>query len=216
MLDSKRNIIVDNDDLDAPPPRISSFFKTLAWLLGFVSIILSLWAAMITAWFVVPNMITLFYLDGYTSEIFTIEEVRYVQGIQSQRTIDKSWIEGTVTNRREKFYKLGDYIEGTIQNLEAMEAQLKIGQKLPVLYNPNVPAKHEVRVLYPDENFYVAQKKKREQFIMTAYYPLAVSLLLCLLCGILAGERRLAIGFLFGSLFLPGFVWGISLINWFT
>ena len=195
--------------------KVISFFNGLKNLFGFSAILLSFWAALITGFFVGPSIIIMLNIDGYQPETFTIEKLTYIQGDVrgSQKTYDKYWADGTIAGQKEKF-TLGEYVKGTIQNQEELDAQLKIGQQLPVYYNPEVHKNHNVRILYPDENFYETRKEKRKQFIVQGYLPMIVAMLACLFFGILARNIKSAIGFCFGTLFMVGFVWIFTLFKW--
>lgn len=192
-----------------------SFFRGLKNLFGFLAILLSWWTAILTAFLIGTSIVILMYADGYRPGTFTIEKLVYVQGgWQNRRSQpDRYWAEGSIAGQSEKF-KLGGYTKGIPQNQEDLEAQFKIGQKLPVLYNPDVPEKLEVRVLYPEKNFHATWKSRQKQMIRTAYLPQGLAIVLCLICGILARKTKSAIGFSVASLIFVALAWIFVLWRW--
>jgi len=193
-------------------------FRILKNLFGFGGVLFSWFTAMITLFLIGPSFVILYYLDGYKPATFTIEKLTYIQGQYhssvAKRSYDKYWADGTVDGQKEKF-TLGAYIKGAINNQEELDVQLKVGQKLPVYYNPEVPEKHELRILYPDENFYEIRKLRKDKFIRTGYLPLFALWGLCLLCGILAQKKVSAVRFVFGSLFFVAVAWGFVLLKYY-
>ena len=147
-------------------------------------------------------------LDAYRPAVFTVSQIRFVKGSYStNRTYDKSWLEGTIEGRTEKFHRLGDYVKGTINSQKDMDSQFKAGMKLAVMFNPAMASHREERILYPDKDFGKTRRKTLDKMLHTAYYPLAVCLGLCFLFGIAAGKVKTAVGFFFGSMFLVIFSW---------
>jgi len=184
------------------------FFKTLMGLSGGAAIVLSFWAAIITGFLIGNSIFILLYADGYTPATFTIEKLSYVKGHRASghRTHDTYWADGTIDGKKEKF-KLGRYITGVIQSQADLEAQVHVGQKLRVLYNPMAPEKLEIRVQYPEKDFKRAWERRKEQMIHTAYMPLAIAMGICLFSGIVIDRIKTAFGFCLGSLFFVAFSW---------
>ena len=200
---------------EEPVSKMRSFFRGLKNLFGFLAIILSWWTAILTAFLIGTSITILMYSDGYRPTTFTIEKLVYVKGgwQGSRSRPDRYWAEGTIADQTEKF-KLGGYTKGIPQNQEDLEAQFKIGQELPVLYNPNVPEKLEVRVLYPEKDFHETWKRRQKQMIRTAYLPQGLAIFLCLICGILARKTKSAIGFSVASLFFVVMAWVFVWLKW--
>ncbi len=196
---------------------IISVFRGLKSLFGSVAVIVSFWTAMITGFFIGPSIIILLHADGYRPETFTITRLNYVKGwgTGSKRKPDKYWADGTVAGKQEIF-KLEGYIQGTIQNLEDLEKQFHVGQRLAVYYNPDAPKNWETRVLYPEKDFHETWKRRQKKMINTGYLPLTFCWALCLLFGILGRKVKSAIGFCVGSLFFVAFAWIITLLRLYT
>lgn len=202
---------------EEPVSRITSVFRGLKSLFGVAAVILSFWTAMITGFFIGPSIVILLHIDGYRPETFTVTRLNYVKGYRtgSQRKPDKLWADGTVAGKKEIF-TLGGYIQGTVQNLEELEKQFHVGQKLAVYYNPDAPKNWETRVLYPEENFHETWKNRQKKMVNTGYLPLALCWVFCLLFGILGRKIKSAVGFCVGSLFFVAFAWAITLLRLYT
>ncbi len=196
--------------------KTRSVFRSLKNLFGVAAILLSFWTALLTGLLIGRSIFIILYADGYRPETFTIEKLVFIKGnytgSRGQRSYDKHWAEGTVAGQTEIF-TLGGYIEGTINSQEDLESQFKIGQQLPVVYNPDVPESLELRVLYPEEDFRATWENTQRRMINTAYLPLFLAMGLCLLCGIIAQKIKSAVGFCIGSLFLVIFSWVPTVIR---
>jgi len=190
------------------------FFKTLMGLSGGAAIVLSFWTAVITAFVIGNSIYILIYADGYKPATFTIEKLSFVKGHRAsgKRTSDRYWADGMVDGKKEKF-KLGSYITGVIQSQKDLESQVRVGQKLPVLYNPNAPEKLEIRVQYPEKDFKRTWERRQDKMVHTAYMPWFIAMGLCLLSGIGADKIKAAFGFCTGSLFLVAFAWVPTIIK---
>jgi len=190
------------------------FFKILMGLSGGAAIILSFWAAMITGFMVGKSIYILLYADGYKPSTFIIEKLTFIKGnnASTNRTYDTYWADGTIDGKKEKF-KLGSYITGVIQSQKDLEAQVHVGQKLPVLYNPNAPEKLDIRVQYPEKDFKRTWERRQDKMIHTAYMPLAIALGICFLSAIAINRIKTAFGFFMGSLFFVTFAWVPTLLN---
>jgi len=187
-----------------PPNKTAAVFNGLKDLFGVAALLLGAWTALVTAFTIGPNLITLKYLDGYEPATFTVRELRFFGGsIQAgHNRRDRYWADGVIDGNQEKFF-LGDYIKGSIDSQEELEAQVHVGQRLKVLYNPDVPsALEEHRVVYPEKDFKDYWKGFLQRRLRETYYPLAAALLLCVVCGILARNIRGAVGFVVGSTFM--------------
>jgi hypothetical protein len=183
-------------------------------LSGGTAIILSFWAAIITGFMVGKGIVILLYADGYRPATFTIEKLTVIKGNHSStnRTYDSYWADGVIDGKKEKF-KLGNYIADVIHNQEDLEAQVHVGQKLPVLYNPRAPEKLEIRVLYPEKDFKRTWERRQKKMIHTAYMPLAIALSICFISGIAINRIRTAFGFFMGSMFFVAFAWIPTIFN---
>ncbi|MBW2180233.1 MAG: hypothetical protein JRG81_07670 [Deltaproteobacteria bacterium] len=184
------------------------FFKTLMGLSGGAAIVLSFWTAIITAFVIGNSIYILIYADGYKPATFTIEKLSFVKGHRAsgKRTSDKYWADGMVDGKKEIF-KLGSYITGVIQSQKDLESQVHVGQKLPVLYNPNTPKKLAIRVQYPEKDFKRTWERRQDKMVHTAYMPWFIAMGLCLLSGIGADKIKASFGFCIISLFLVVFAW---------
>ena len=198
------------------PAGPTSMFRILKNLFGFSAILLSWWTALITI-LLGQSIVILYYADGYRPETFTIDKLVFIKGqfYPDRKTHDTYWAEGSVAGQKEKF-DLGGYVEGVIQNQEELDSLFKIGQVLPVVYNPDVPEKHGIRILYPEKNFRETWRLRRDKIFRTGYLPLIFTLGLCFICGILAKKTKSAVGFIFGSLFFVIFAWIFILLKRFA
>lgn len=193
-----------------------SLFDNLKKLFGALAVVLSMWTAMITGFFIGNSIVILIHADGYYEAIYTIDQLLFRKGeMGSNRTnYDEYYAMGTVDGRTERF-GLGDYLQGVIQTREDLESQVHVGQKLKVLYNPDVPQKTKMRVLYPDENFKQTWEKRQKKMITTAYGPWLIAVLLCLLSGYAAGKAISAIKISIASCLFIVFAWIPLLLNYF-
>ena len=199
-----------NPKSEKAPSKTTSILIGLKNFFGIASILLSFWTALLTALLIGPSIFIILYADGYKPETFIIEKLFFVKGKytsnRAQRSNDKHWAEGTVAGQTEEF-KLGGYTQGSINSQEDLESQFEVGQKLPVVYNPNVPENLELRVLFPEENFRATWKSRQQRMLNSAYYPLALSMSLCLFCGFVSRKTKSAVGFCVASFFLVVFSW---------
>jgi len=197
-----------------PRNQTEKSFNRLKNLFGVAGILLGFWTALITAFLIGPILVMLIYSEGYNPATFTVEQLIYIQGqyIHGKHHPDKYWADGTVNGQKEMF-KLGGYIKGVINNQEELEQQIRIGQKLAVLYNPEVPPKFQKRVVYPEEDFHATWKIRQSELIQKTYLPLSIVLGLCIVCGVVARNLKSTIGFVIGSLFFVLFALIPSLIN---
>ena len=197
------------------PSKTASVFRSFKNLFGFLAIVTSWWAAILTI-MLGQSIVILLNADGYKPGTFTIEKLVYFDPAYRGRSRpDKYWAEGKVDGQAETFF-LGGYAEGVIQNLEELEAQFSVGQQLPVLYNPDAPENSEIRVLFPDENFREAWQRRRMDFLKTGYLPLCLCITLCLVSGVLARKTKSAIGFSVASMFFVVFAWVFIWLKWFA
>jgi hypothetical protein len=191
-----------------PPNKTAAVSNGLKNLFGVAAILLGAWTALVTAFTIGPNLITLKYVDGYEPATFTIRQLKFAEGsIQAGHTRrDRYWADGVIDGKPEKFF-LGDYIKGSIDSQAELEQQVHVGQQLKVLYNPSVPRTlEERRVVYPEKDFKDYWKGFLQRRLRETYYPLGAALLLCLVCGILARNIPGALGFVVGSTFMVLFV----------
>jgi len=190
------------------------FFKMLMGISGGAAIILSFWAAMITGFMVGKSIYILLYADGYKPVTFVIEKLTFVKGsnASNHRTHDTYWADGTIEGKKEKF-TLGSYITGVINSQEDLEAQVRVGKKLPVLYNPDAPVKLGIRVQYPEKDFKRTWERLQKKMIHTAYLPMTIALGVCFLSAIAINRIKTAFGIFMGSLFFVAFAWVPTLLN---
>jgi hypothetical protein len=168
--------------------KLQSLINNLKKVCGASALIFSMWTALITLASVSKSVIILLYAQGYHETTYTIDQLIYQKGeMRRNRTYDSYGAEGTVEGQKE-FFGLGDYVQGVLQKREDLEAQVHIGQKLKVLYNPYVPRASGLRVLYPEKNLKESWKRIQTKMIRTGYGPWLISMILCLLFGIAAGK----------------------------
>ncbi len=190
-----------------------TFTSGLMVVFGTAAILLSFWVAICTGPLLGKNIYALLYVDGYVPATFTIEKITFFKGNNSSnRTNDKYWADGDINGNKEKF-GFGNYISGVIQSQGDLEKQVSVGQKLPVLYNPEAPRHLEIRVQFPEKDFKQTLKRRQKEIINTAYLPWIVSIGLCLFFGIIACRIKTAIGFCIGSMFFVVFAWIPTLLN---
>ncbi len=168
-------------------------FDNLKKAFGASAVILSMWTALITLGSAGQSVIILLYADGYRDAVFTVDQLLFQRGeMRRNRTYDSYGAEGTVEGRKE-FFSLGEYVRGVLQKREDLEAQVRVGQELKVLYNPDVPKTSGLRVLYPEENLKDTWRKIQRKMILTGYGPWLICLILCLVFGIAAGKTASAV-----------------------
>jgi hypothetical protein len=180
--------------------KLQSLFNNLKKICGASALILSMWTALITLASVHRSVIILLYADGYHETTYTIDRLIFQKGeMRRNRTYDSYGAEGTVEGQ-EEFFGLGEYVHGVLQKREDLEAQVHVGQKLKVLYNPDVPRTSGLRVLYPEKNLKESWKRIQTKMIRTGYGPWLISMILCLLFGIAAGKTISSIKICIGAL----------------
>jgi hypothetical protein len=179
--------------------KLQSLFNNLKKVCGVSALIFSLWTALITLSSVSKSVIILLYATDYHESTYTVDQLLFQKGeMRRNRTYNSYGAEGTIESRNE-FFGLGDYIQGDLQKREDLEAQVYIGQKLKVLYNPDVPKTSGLRVLYPEKNLKESWKKIQTKMIRTGYGPWLISMILCLLFGIAAGKTISSIKICIGA-----------------
>lgn len=179
--------------------KIPALFNNLKKLFGASALVFSMWTAMITLGFVGKSIIILLYADGYHEATYTVDQLLFQKGeMRRNRTYDSHGAMGTIEGRKE-FFGLGDYVRGPLQKREDLEAQVHVGQELKVLYNPDVPKKSELRVLYPEKDLKHTWRKIQKKMIRTAYSPWLISMALCLIFGAAAGKTISAVKVCIGA-----------------
>ena len=173
--------------------KAKNVFDNLKKLFGALALVLSMWTAMITGFFIGNSIVILIHADGYHEATYTIDQLLFRKGDMrsNSRHSDEYYAMGTVEGEKERF-SLGDYLQGVIRTREDMESQVHIGQKLKVLYNPEVPNNTKMRVLYPEKNFKQTWEKRQKKMIDTAYGPWLIAIILCILFGTAAGKTKSA------------------------
>lgn len=176
-----------------------SLFNNLRKVCGVLALIFSMWAALITLSSVSNSVIILLYSKGYQESTYTIDQLLFQKGeMRRNRTYNSYGAEGTIEGRKE-FFGLGDYVQGDLQKREDLEAQVHVGQVLNVLYNSNVPRTSGLRVLYPQKDLKETWKRIQTKMIRTGYGPWLISMILCILFGIIAGKTISAIKICIGA-----------------
>ena len=191
-------------------------FTGLKSLFGALAIVLSMWTAMLTGFFIGNSVVIMLHADGYKPATFTVEKLYFQLGNyrSTNRTYDKYYVTGTVNGQTERF-GLGDYVKGPFKTREEFEAQVHPGQKLAVLYNPAVPEKTKLRVQYPEKNFKETWKQRQKKMINTAYGPWGLAIVLCLLCGVLARKTLSAVKMCIGASVFVVLSWIPALLNYY-
>jgi len=193
--------------------KANNALRNLMNLFGALALVLSMWTAMMTGMLIGKSVVIIMHLDGYATAEFTVDQLYFQKGsMRGNRTYDHYYAEGTVNGQKEIF-KLGEYVQGTINTREELEAQVSVGQKLKVLYNPDVPRKTRLRVLYPEKNFTATWKRRQKQMIRTGYGPWAIALLLCIFFGLMGRQFKSVVGFCFGATVFVIFSWIPTLLN---
>ncbi|MBU0673980.1 MAG: hypothetical protein KJ950_04995 [Proteobacteria bacterium] len=197
---------VNSGDQQADP-RPRSVMRVLTMTFGLVALLLSFWTGMLLALLAGRQFVILTHVDGYQPAEFTVEKLVYFQGQWrgSKRNPDQYWAEGTVGGKHEKF-TLGAYLTKIPANQGELESMMTVGRVLPVLYNPQVPDTIEVRVLYPEEDFPARWLLRRHNMYKYGFGPLAIALLLCLICS-LVDRSWTGPKFVIGSIPFPLMGW---------
>jgi hypothetical protein len=193
--------------------KAQNVFEGMKNLFGALAIVLSMWAAMLTAFSVGSSVVIMLHADGYRPAVCTIDELFFQRGeIRSNRTYSDYYAGVTVEGQKEEF-NLGDYIKGVPQTREDLEAQVQVGQRLDVLYNPDVPRNSQLRVLYPEKNFKQTWKNRQKRMIQTAYGPWILAIGLCLLFGAAARKIRSAVKMSIGACIFVILAWIPYILN---
>jgi hypothetical protein len=202
---------------DNPFASKVTFLSALMVICGSLSVIFSIWTALVTSSGIETSIYLLRYADGYRPAVFTIEKLVFIKGdnASKNRTHDTYWVEGDIEGVKEKF-RLGKYVPGVVQNLADLEKKVSVGQKLPVLYNPDIPEILGIRVQYPEKNFKQYVTRLQREMIRETYLPWGISGCLCLLFGIAAKKTRIAIGFGIVSFLIVLFGMIPTAVNLFT
>jgi len=182
-------------------------------LFGALALVLSLWAAVFTAFFVGRSVVVMMHAGGYEPATFTVEELFFQKGaMRTNRTYDSYHVTGTVLGRQERF-GLGDYVKGVLQTRADLEAQVHVGQQLAVLYNPAVPANTGMRVLYPEKDFKRTWQRRQREMVTTAYGPWGLAMALCLAFGAAAGRIVSAVKICLGACVFVVLAWIPTLLQ---
>jgi hypothetical protein len=174
-------------------------FDGLKNLSGAAAVILSMWTALLTAFGAGDSIVIMLNADGYRPAVCTVDRIVFQRGeARRNRTYDAYYAEVTVEGRREEF-NLGDYVRGVPQTREDLEAQVPEGRELAVLYNPDVPGKSRLRVLYPEKDFRESWRNRQRKILRTAYGPWGLAIVLCLTFGVAARRTRSALKWCAGA-----------------
>jgi hypothetical protein len=191
------------DPSDNPFASKVTFLSALMVICGMLAVIFSIWTALVTSSGIETSIYLLRYADGYRPAVFTIEKIVFIKGdnASKNRTHDTYWVEGDIEGKKEKF-GLGKYVPGVVQNQADLGKKVSVGQKLPVLYNPDIPESLGIRVQYPERNFKQYVQRMQWEMIRETYMPWSVSICLCLFFGVIARKYRMATGFCVLSFFI--------------
>ncbi len=187
--------------------KAQSLFDGLRKLFGLTAIVLSMWTAMLTAFFVGKSVAILIHADGYRPAVCTVDRLFFSKGeMRRNRTYDEHYAVVTIEGRKEEF-SLGGYVKGPVQSRADLEAQVHVGQTLAVLYNPDVPENGRLRVLFPEQNFKETWQHRRKKMVNTAYGPWILAMVLCLVSGAAARKLKPAIKMCVGACVFVAFAW---------
>jgi len=182
-------------------------------------IVLSLWAATLTFLSLGENFYIQLYAGGYKPAVFTIKELKFYKeysgghGSSASYTIPaKYWAFGEIIGNKDKFGLKG-YAKGVIESQSDLEKEFTVGQKLQVLYNPNVPKKLEVHIQYPLKDFKNTHKRRQMQMIKYTYGPWVIAYCLYIFLKILTKNVRGIITVTLTSLFFMGMGWCLVLFD---
>ncbi len=196
--------------------KAKTVFENLKKIFGAFAIVLSFWAALFTAFFIANSIVILVHSDGYHEVVYSVDQLLFRKGEMgsNSRSSDEYYAMGTVEGEQERF-SLGEYLQGVIRTREDMESQVHVGQKLKVLYNPDVPQKTNMRILYTKKNFKQNWKRRQKKMINTGYGPWFLCVLLCLVFGFAAGQIKSAVKITIGSCVFIVFAWIPGILNYF-
>jgi hypothetical protein len=173
----------------ARPSRTRDRFRGLAIAFGLVGLLCSWWSAAVLMLLASKVLVVTSHLDGYRPATFTV--VRPVHRKEQMRRAGQAsvgrriYAEGTIEGRDEEL-DLEAYLETRPGLQEELEREVRPGQELPALYNPDVPNTVVARALYPRRDFEVFWMSRRRAMWRVAYLPWAVALSLGLLATAVA------------------------------
>jgi hypothetical protein len=176
------------------------------------TIALAMWAAMGTFLALGENFYILLYVDGYKPAVFTIKELKFYKGSTSgfgrtqTTTLDSYRAYGEIAGHNDQFGLKG-FAKGFIQSQSDLEKEFSVGQKLQVLYNPNIPKKLNVHIQYPEKDFKKTHERRRMQMLKHTYGPWIMSFCVCLFLGIFTKNIRGIILVALMSLLWMGIGW---------
>ncbi|MBN2382415.1 hypothetical protein JXQ70_05985 [bacterium] len=193
------------------PAGLVVFFKWTSHLAGAVSMLLTIWCALLTLFSVGSNAVILLQLDDYQPAIFVVEELFYSSGDLARDYASGYGAYGRIEGTRE-YFSLGNYVRGAIRSRTDLEKYVQEGQSLAVMYNPTLKITDK-RVLYPEKNFRQKWKQKQAYMIKTGYGPLGLALLICVLTGIVGGVFKTCLGFGLATLVIISLSWLPTLLQ---
>lgn len=177
------------------PIERKKVFNILMSISRFATVALAFWAAMLTFLVLGENCYILFYADGYKPAVFTIKELRYYKssssgsGRHTTHTSAHSVAYGEIDGKKDQF-KIGGFVEEPIESQSDLEKHFSVGQKLQVLYNPNIPKKIGIHIQYPEKDFKNKHKRWRIQIIKITYGPWIISFCIYLFLGFITKNYK--------------------------
>jgi len=166
------------------PSRSRARFRGAAVAFGIVGLICSWWSCAILMLVAGKVLVVTSHIDGYRPATFTVVKPIYRKsqsGHGSQAQVSgRIYAEGTVGGAAEEL-DLGAYLKTTPKSQAQLEREVRAGQELPVLYNPDVPDTVAARVLFPRKDFKGFWMRYRARTFRVAYLPFAIALGLSLL-----------------------------------
>jgi len=202
------------------PKRIDSTkaINILMRISTYATIALSFWASMLSLLGLGENLYIQLYADGYKPAVFTIKELKFYKsttsqiGLRTSKSLATYLAYGEIDGNKERFGLKG-FTKGFIESQADLEKEFSVGQKLQVLYNPDIPKKLKVHIQYPEKDFKRAHKRRQMQMIKIAYSPWVIAFCLCFLLGVLTKKKGDAVFVAMISLFFMGISWIIILFN---
>lgn len=198
---------------------IKKVINILMHISKFVTIALSFLAGMLTLLALGENFYIQLYVDGYKPAEFTIKELKFYKSTTSQsglrtRTTSATYLAfGEIAGNKEKFGLKGFTKGRLIQSQSDLEKEFSVGQKLQVLYNPNISKKLKVHIQYPETDFKKIHKHWQMQMIKYTYGPWIISFFLFVFLGILTKSIPDIILVALTSIFFMGMSWLFVLFN---
>lgn len=204
------------------PKRIGNtiIINTLRHISNFAAILLALWACALTFFFVGDDLYIQLNVDGYKPAVFTIKELKFYEAYTDNARVRPThhfayyFAYGEIDGNKERFGLTG-FNKELIESQADLEKEFSVGQKLQVLYNPDIPKKFDIQIQYPDKDFKKVHKRRQMQMINKTYKPWAIAFSLCFLLGMLTKKKKGVVFVTLMSLSYMGFPWLIIIVRYY-